>query len=407
MFRKTQILLTLQYAAVFMLIVSCLGAFLYWYMEKQSFAKIDHSLLLSVQAEEERLRGTGISAPSSLDPLIGKIIWDENNRVVYTEAPFSSIIENLHPEKTDGEVHTLEAEGFTFRYLAVSVQTSEGPWVVQSIRNIDAEMMTLRDMRNNIIIGCALSGVVALLAGYFLGKRALIPIRQAWEVQQQFVADASHELRTPLTVIQTRTELLLQHPHQTVQEKSDDISTIYRETRRVRRLVNDLLTLARSDSNQLELDRQAFDVSELLSEVGDHFSELAELEGITFEIHIQSRLFCNGDRERIHQLLVILLDNAVKFTPSGGAVYLSCGKKGSQLFIEVRDTGVGISEKDLPRIFDRFYRGDQARGRRDGGTGLGLSIAQWIVEKHGGSISAKSNSEGTTFTVKLAAVAGT
>lgn len=406
MFRKTQILLTLQHAAVFMLIVSCLGAVLYWYMEKQSFAKIDRSLLLSVKVEEARLRGAGISVDSSLDPLVGKIIWDENNRVVYTEAPFSSIIENLHPEKTDGQVHTLEAEGFTFRYLAVSVQTPDGLWVVQSIRNIDAEMMTLRDMRNNIIIGCTLSGVIALLAGYFLGKRALVPIRQSWEAQQQFVADASHELRTPLTVIQTRTELLLQHPHQTVQEKSDDISAIYRETRRVRRLVNDLLTLARSDSNQLELNRQTFDVSELLKEVADHFTELTELEGITLQTGIESNLLCNGDRERIHQLLVILLDNAVKFTSSGGTIHFTCRKKGPQLFIEVKDTGTGISGKDLPRIFDRFYRGDRARGRTDGGTGLGLSIAKWIVDKHGGNISVKSNSEGTTFTVKLAAATG-
>ncbi|MDR6226688.1 sensor histidine kinase [Desmospora profundinema] len=409
MFRRTQMRLTLQNAAVFLLMVSILGSSLYWYMEKQSYDKIDRSLLLSAQLEEARLLGVDLPAERTLDPLVGQIIWDEKHRVVYSRIPaaFLEKIEQMYPSKADGKVHTLQVEGFTFRSLAISIETPHGVWVVQSIRNIDAEIMTLQAMRTNIIIGCILAAMVALVAGYLLARRALVPIRQSWEAQQQFVADASHELRTPLSVIQMRTELLLKNPEQTVRENSDDISVIYRETRRIRKLVADLLTLARSDSNQLQLDRQLFRLDDLAQEVSLYFTELAELDGLSFGTRIDPNLWCKGDRERIHQLLVILLDNALTYTSDGGSVQFSCYKKGHTLIMEVADTGAGIAEKDLPRIFDRFYRGDQARNRAKGGTGLGLSIAKWIVDEHRGQLSVASvPDKGTAFTVKLTAAAG-
>lgn len=408
MFRKTQMMLTLQNAAVLLLIISIFGACFYWYMEKQSYDKIDRSLLLIAQLEEARLLGIELPSEKTLDPLIGEIIWNEEHGVVYSRMPaaFLQKMDQLYPQKKDGKVHTLQVEGFTFRSLAISVETSRGTWTIQTLRNIDAEMMTLQAMRTNIIIGCVLAGIVALVAGYTLARRALVPIRRSWEAQQQFVADASHELRTPLSVIQMRTELLFKNPEQTVQENSDDISTIYRETRRMRKLVADLLTLARSDSAQVQIERKLFRLDELAEEVSHHFTELAELAGLSFHSRVEPQLLCKGDRERIHQLLVILLDNAVTYTASGGTVQLTCSRKGNTLTIEVADTGTGIAAKDLPRIFDRFYRGDRARSRTKGGTGLGLSIAKWIVDEHRGQISVASvPGEGTTVTVKLAAAA--
>ncbi|PTM57750.1 sensor histidine kinase [Desmospora activa] len=406
MFRKTQLMLTLQNAAVFLLIISIFGASFYWYMEKQSYDKIDRALLLQAQLEEARMLGVDLAADKTLDPLIGKIIWDEEHGVVYSRMPaaFLEKIEQLYPQKADGKVHTLQVEGFTFRSLAISVETTSGTWTVQALRNIDAEMMTLQAMRTNIVIGCILAAIVAVVAGYTLARRALVPIRRSWEAQQQFVADASHELRTPLSVIQMRTELMLKNPEQLIRENSDDISTIYRETRRMRKLVADLLTLARSDSDQLQIERKRFRLDELAEEVSQHFTELAALADLSFHTRIESNLWCYGDRERIHQLLVILLDNAITYTPSGGTVQLSCAKKGNTLTIEVTDTGTGIAAKDLPKIFERFYRGDKARSRAHGGTGLGLSIAKWIVDEHRGQISVASIPEnGTTVTVKLAA----
>jgi signal transduction histidine kinase len=167
-------------------------------------------------------------------------------------------------------------------------------------------------------------------------------------------------------------------------------------------LVEELLTLARSDSNEQQIRAENFMMDQLLGIIVEQFKQIAEIKDITLNESIESDLNFYGDQERLHQLLVILLDNAIKFTPSNGTVFISCKKEGNYLKIIVKDTGIGISMKDLPYIFDRFFRGDKSRSRTEGGTGLGLSIAKWIVEAHSGQINVESKQkEGTTFIIKL------
>jgi two-component system sensor histidine kinase CiaH len=406
MFRKTLLRLTLQNAIVFLLVVSLLGAWLYWFMENQLFKKIDQTLILRAEEMKAEVLGEPFSIFPDPDPLVEVIVWDVEKKEIRKigKTPINIYdIAQLYPEEADGKIRNLRVGSLQFRSIAVPVLTlQEDEVIVQVIRNTNAELHLLGELRKNIVIGCCLAILIAAAVGYYLARRSLVPIQQAWQAQQQFVADASHELRTPLAVIQTRTELLLRNPKQTIEEKSPDISTIYQETRRLSKLVSSLLTLARSDSNQLELSIELFAFDQLVREVADHFKELAELNQLQFHVTIDDQLTLNGDRERLHQLLVILLDNAFKYTPPPGTITLTCRKKGSDIYLEVADTGIGISEKDLPRIFDRFYRGDQARTRSDGGTGLGLSIAKWIVEKHGGKISVQSKvGEGTTFTIRF------
>ncbi|SEM93160.1 sensor histidine kinase [Lihuaxuella thermophila] len=406
MFRKTLLRLTLQNAIVFLLVVSLLGAWLYWFMENQQFKKIDQTLILRAEEMKAEMLGEPFFIFPDPDPLVEVIVWDVKQKEIRKigQTPINIYnISQLYPEQVDGKVHNLRIGSLQFRSIAVSVLTSQDEeLIVQVIRNTNAELQLLGELRKNIVIGCCVAILIAAGVGYYLARRSLVPIQQAWQAQQQFVADASHELRTPLAVIQTRTELLLRNPKQTIEEKSPDISTIYRETRRLSKLVSSLLTLARSDSNQLELNRDVFDFDQLVHEVADHFKELAELNQHQFHVDISGPLTLNGDRERLHQLLVILLDNAFKYTPPSGTITLTCRKKGNEIYLQVADTGMGISKEDLPRIFDRFFRGDQARTRSDGGTGLGLSIAKWIVEKHGGKISVQSKpGKGSTFTVRF------
>ena len=255
-----------------------------------------------------------------------------------------------------------------------------------------------------ILIGCSLG--ISLIAGYLLAKRALIPIQASWERQRQFAADASHELRTPLSVMQLHLERLFRFPDRTIEEESQPIAVLIEETKRMNKLVSDLMLLARSDSNEPVLLLQPLDLTELVNIVVQQFQIAAEQKGISLSSSVHTPMRMNGDRERLLQLLVILLDNAVKYTPSGD-IRVSAARKGNEWRVWIEDSGIGISEADLPHIFDRFYRADKARNRNDGGAGLGLSIAKWIAESHEGSLTATSQSgEGSSFQLSFKVESG-
>lgn len=266
----------------------------------------------------------------------------------------------------------------------------------------DTEQGMLRRLMVIILMGQVVGMLVIIPAGYYLAQRALVPIRGAWEKQQQFVADASHELRTPLAVIQSNAELLLRHPEHTVEEETIRITNVVRETIRMSKLVSTLFTLARADANQLELQLSLVTLHEVISHVAEQFAPLAELKNITLEVKMMDEIEFIADRERLHQLFVILLDNGLKYTSFQGRIRVVCQKQFSTVLIQVIDTGCGIELADLPKVFHRFFRGDKVRSREAGGAGLGLAIAQWIVEKHGGKIWVASQvGVGTEFNITL------
>jgi signal transduction histidine kinase len=224
-------------------------------------------------------------------------------------------------------------------------------------------------------------------------------LEEAYRAQLRFVADASHELRAPLTAIQANLELLERQSDMPEEERADALSEAGREARRLTHLVADLLALARADAgtalrrDRVELDRVLLDaMAEARHLARGQRLELEELEPTVLE----------ADADRLKQVLLVLLDNALKYTPTDGVITLTLRRAGDWAELTVRDTGVGIPAEDLPRVFERFYRADPARARDPGGTGLGLPIARWIVEQHGGSITLQSApGEGTLATVRL------
>ena len=159
------------------------------------------------------------------------------------------------------------------------------------------------------------------------------------------------------------------------------------------------MLLARSDSNQIEMDKKTFEMGKLLEEIVDPYKEIASYQEKAMILKVERDISFIGDRERIHQLMVILLDNAMKYTNEGGHIQINCMQTSSSIRIRVKDNGIGVKEGDIPKLFDRFYQGDKARSLSEG-AGLGLSIANWIVEKHYGKISVESKwGEGTCFEV--------
>lgn len=225
-------------------------------------------------------------------------------------------------------------------------------------------------------------------------------LEEAYAAQQRFVADASHELRTPLTAVCGNLELLRTRADQLPSdEKNALVEAASEEAERMARLVANLLALARADAGQrlphklVELDRVLLDVFQQARVLArDVKLSLIELD----------QLAVLGDADQLKQLLLALVDNALKYTPSGGTVALGLRREGDEAVLEVRDTGIGIAPADLPHVFERFYRADKARSRDAGGTGLGLSIARWIAHEHGGEIVVESQiGRGSTFAVRL------
>ncbi|WP_042374529.1 sensor histidine kinase [Neobacillus jeddahensis] len=244
---------------------------------------------------------------------------------------------------------------------------------------------------------------IAIFISVSMSKRAMVPIHKAFIRQREFVADASHELRTPLSVLLSSVDAM----EMTLEPQKEDftgrlLSHMREEVKRMTHLVSDLLTLARSDSDTIELKTTSFDFLPLAEKAVESVHPLAAAKQISLSLQAPTELPTVGDAERLSQLLYILLDNAIKYTPDGGEVRMELSGDGTELGIAVQDTGIGIKKEDSQRIFERFYRSNKSRSRQMGGHGLGLSIAKWIVETHKGSIKVVSEvGKGSTFIVRI------
>ena len=221
-------------------------------------------------------------------------------------------------------------------------------------------------------------------------------VERSYRAQNRFVSDASHELRTPLTAIQANLELLRMHQHMPQAERAEVLAEVERETHRLSRLVADLLALAHADAGTV-LKHGLVDLDAVVLDVYRSVRQLAQ--GHILLLHPFMPVQINGHEDRLKQLLFILLDNALKYTPVGGTITLGICSDERQVTMTVSDTGIGITAADLPHVFERFYRADSGRSRDPGGTGLGLSIAQWIVEQHGGTITMTSQQDQGTQVV--------
>jgi heavy metal sensor kinase len=227
-------------------------------------------------------------------------------------------------------------------------------------------------------------------------------IEDAFQRITRFTADASHELRTPVALIRTTSEIALRKKRDDTDYR-DALGEIHSESIRTTELIENLLTLARTDAGWETLDRKAIDLSTLLLEATTQAQKLANEREIRLIYEpVPEPLSVVGDGSSLRRLLLILLDNALKYTHPGGTVTVLAKPASDFIRIEVQDSGIGIGAEHIPRIFERFYRADPSRSRDSGGAGLGLSLAKWIVEAHGGAILVESTpGAGSTFTVRL------
>lgn len=253
-----------------------------------------------------------------------------------------------------------------------------------------------RDVSRRVAVGGAHDELGRLGATF---NEMLVSLDEAYRGQQRFIADASHELRAPLTAIQANLDLLEHRRNLSDADRDEAIVEASREAHRLSSLVSDLLTLARADAG-VPLRREPVELDRLVLDVLREAHALAH--GQILEVTRLTPSVIVGDPDRLKQLLLAVVDNALKYTPSDGRVSLGLKRNGTKVELTVRDTGVGIAANDLARVFERFYRADPARSRDPGGTGLGLPIARWIARQHGGDVVLTSApGKGTTATIRL------
>lgn len=301
------------------------------------------------------------------------------------------------------KIYNLQIDNqYNYRVINFETTKNDETIYIQVLANVDGEAGTLENMKNTLILGTIVLVLISMIASYILSKRAMRPMIIAYEKQTEFVQNASHELRTPLTIIQAKQELLLIEPNKKIIEKSEDINLTLKETRRLSKLIKELMELARADNKKIKIEKQSTDINELIKEIVKPYVELAEIQNKKLKLELEYNKKIQINQNKINELFVILLDNSLKYTNEGDTITIRTYAKDGKCNIEVQDTGIGISKEGIKHIFERFYREDKARSRQTGGNGLGLAIAQNIVTLHKGTIKAEHNNpKGTVIKIKI------
>lgn len=461
-FRTIRFKLTLWYVILLGITVTAFSVFLYITLAKGLQESLDNKLRTTAEIIAASLRHPLGPGPSLAD--VERIMREHfglkpMGRFVQILDEAGRRSTNLRNVDIPVSIHTLEraAKGEAVfetvrlrdgsRLRLVTVPILEGGrmlGIVQVGSPLEGIEEALNQLLLILLVAVPLVLVVASLGGSFLANKALRPVDEITRTAQRigsgdlsqrislegrlddeigrlvstfnemigrlessflqikrFTADASHELKTPLTVLKGEIEVGLKRQRRP-EEYRRVLASCLEEVDRMSRIVDDLLTLARADMGALQLQKERVDLGEVAEDVWRSLGRMAEEKGLRFTFQRDGEVAVWGDKDRLRQLLVNLVDNALKYTPPGGEVRLRVERDDTLALLTVQDTGEGIPPEDQERVFERFYRVDKARSRQRGGTGLGLSICKWIAEAHGGKISLESEvGKGSTFVVQL------
>jgi heavy metal sensor kinase len=370
--------------------------------------------------------------------------------VLYASGSTSSFDPSKLPPLKAGAVHgdfvqkEMMEDGNRLMVTVKVVQANEGRrFLIESGGPMSPIETTLSHMRIWLLLGVPLLGLVAVGGGLILVGRALAPVEriansaeqitlhnlserlsltntgdelehlslalnrmiarlsEAIEQNRRFLADASHELRTPLAALRGELESVVEQAR-ALPELSDRVGSALEEVDRLVKIVDALFAISRLDAGEAQQEQARFDLASLVASTTEQMSLLAEDKGVSVACNVQGSVHVDGDRARIKQVVVNLLDNAIKYTPPGGSIKLDVSAREDKAVIEVADTGIGIPPNALPHIFERFFRVDKARSRDAGGAGLGLAIVKSICAAHGGQVYVESSEgQGSRFKVEL------
>lgn len=455
--RSVRLRLTLWYVLLLAIILAGFSAGIYLTLRHNLYANLDDSLETRIHDLLPLVRYDGASPTLSEGISAGNSGLDEQFVRVYDRAGDLTFDNGGQPGTVpldEGAVRKalaggsatrgLSIDGEPFRARIVPIeQEGRVAGALEVGRAADDASDALRSLLLILGVAYPVTLAVASFGGVFLASQALSPIdkltrlarrisaedlsqrlnlrlpddelgrlartfdemiarlEDAFRRQRQFTADASHELRTPLTAVKGEVEVALTRPREPDAYR-EVLQKVNEEADRLIRLVGSLLTLARADAGQIPVALEAVDVPDLVDAAVEQVRPAAQQRDIELILASGPPVTLRADEDLLLQLLLNLLDNAIKHTPSGGQVTAGWSTDSTRVELWVRDTGAGIAPEHLTHVFDRFYRADKARSRAQGGVGLGLSICRWIAEAHGGTISVESEpGQGSTFTVHI------
>jgi signal transduction histidine kinase len=419
---RLRLRLTTWYVVTFSLIILLLGFGLFWVIRYQLSQQLDASLHNATQELVRAARIREMESAGAHGHIVDAV--DELNipdRVLYLIDAAGNPIKPAKADEwvrnaakaaasaSDGQV-TVQSDfpdDRTLRLHALRFTLKSGtPLIAVAV----ADRVELEDQYADLIAafaGAALAAVLLVAAGgFFLVRKSTAPIERSMNFMRRFMADAAHELRTPITVLRTRAEVALQQAR-SPESYVSALTAIEAESRRLGGIVDSLLVLARADAGDLPLRREKFFLDDVAVDAAGAEGVVASQKNVDVIVDEFEETPVVGDPDLVRQLLMILLDNAVKFTDPGGQVRVRVAMNEGAPRFTVQDTGIGIRKEDLPRVFQRFFRGELAQSRSQG-SGLGLSIASWIAREHGADISVTSEvGKGTTATVTFPATQAT
>jgi len=410
---RLRVRLTLWYAATFVLILLVLGAGIFVAIGAQVSRRLDISLAAVTAAithatsdwEAERAAGQTADAVEELRiPDRDLYLFDADGRPITPPQADAWITAAALAASRSGRFNAARAvPGNREQRLHGErfVAPSGTPYVAVAA----AERPSIADQYAWLIgtfVAMALVGLVLVaVGGFLLARQSTIPVEQSMEQMRRFMADAAHELRTPVTILRTRTEVALGQPRDAARDAAA-FQAIEREAERLGGIVGDLLTLARADAGERKVVRGALYLDDVASQAVAAARALAERKGVSLVVGLFEESRILGDADLVERLVLIVLDNVIKYTPPGGNVRLDVTARDGRRSVVVSDSGIGIPADQLPRIFERFYRGDNARGQSEG-AGLGLPIARWIADLHGARITVSSDTTGTRVQIDFPA----
>jgi signal transduction histidine kinase len=411
---RLRLRLTLWYAGVFTLVLLLLGMGLFLAIRHQVSAQLDGSLRAAAQAleqaarireaERDSARGAVVDAVDELHiPDRSLFLFDGAGQPI-KPAAVPDWIRTAVRRAVETDKGYRDVEAPNDRELRVYAERFSGSHGTPYLAAALADRSELEDEYASLVEAFAAAALAALLlvsaGSYVLVRKSTAPIERSMQQMRRFMADAAHELRTPITILRTRAEVARGEEREPARDRAT-LEAIEREAARLGAIAGDLLTLARADAGEWPVAREPLYLDDAAAAAVDTVEALARAKGVTLDVGAFEEAPIIADPALVRQLLLAVLDNAIKYTPSGGHVRLDVSAQNGAAVVAVTDTGVGIPTEELPLVFERFYRAEPAR-RQVEGAGLGLAIARWIAQVHGARIDLASTlGQGTGVTIKF------
>jgi heavy metal sensor kinase len=450
--------LTAWYFGILAVVLSLFSLTAYFAMRNSIYRTVDEELRVRMEGVRRLIERTARYEPGDLrrelrehSELAGNTLLqvaDRNGNWLYRSAS-TDRYEIPRPREASGVPSTVVLNNVPVRIVSTEIQVGDQSYFTQAAAPLDDFYSALHRFATLLVVSIPILLLGAAAGGYWISRRALAPVDQITQTARsisvhnlssrlivpqtgdelqrlsetlnsmlerleaafkkiiQFTADASHELRTPVAVMRTRTELSLRKPR-SAEEYREALAQVHSELEKTSELVERLMLLARADYGVEALQLSTEDLGQIVREVCSQAKMLSEAKQVSFREQIALQpVWVKADAHALRRLSLILIDNAIKYTPKGGRVEVVVGQENGFAIGEVRDTGIGIAPDDLANIFERFYRADKARSRESGGVGLGLSIGRWIAEALAGTIEVQSSlGVGSIFQLRLPVVDG-